>query len=51
MRDCLAIMKGEIKNTKMGSGGTVCSEAGTGVGMGLGPGTFCAAGSSFFATE
>ena len=32
----LAVMKGELKNLKMGSGSTVCSEASTGVGLGSG---------------
>ena len=42
MRDCarllvpknLAVMSKEIKNLKLGSGSTVCSEASTGVGLG-----------------
>ena len=33
-------MKDELKNLKMGSGSTVCSEASDGAGMGLGSGTF-----------
>ena len=33
----LAVMKDEIKNPKMGSGSTVCSEASTGMGLGLVP--------------
>ena len=36
VRNELAVMKDEIKNLEMGSGGTVSSEASTGVGLGSG---------------
>ena len=36
----LAVMKDELKNIKMGSGSTVCSEDSTDSGWGLGSGTF-----------